>query len=67
MVLEFTLVFLLGLFVGMGVDDYNLEQKEINNAQLERRIIDKIKEDYNHGYIPDVDAYKKIYKRFRED
>jgi hypothetical protein len=58
---EYFLVFGVGLFIGMSYSDIDIEKKENLEYKKQRLIIQRIQEDYNNGYKPDFDLYKKLY------
>jgi hypothetical protein len=60
--IEYILVFTIGLFLGLGFNSSNSVNYEEENEKRKKMIINRINEDYKRGYIPDIQKYKKLYE-----
>ena len=63
---EYILVFVLGLFVGLGIDDAVTQQREDISTKKQKMVLEKIKNDYDRGYVPDFEAYRKLYNKYNK-
>ena len=54
---------ILGLLIGMGLDDLPKERQEEVDRKKQQIILRKIQEDYDRGYAPDFELYKKMYQQ----